>query len=294
MPLELSPAEAANPVSISSKEFFEKIPPGSRCTIGEAARKESSMHSSWWTLNVPTLQLHCTTPECDGVRFFTTSSEPKVEPRKTTQHFTTFSCKNCEKSSKTYAYRVTLSPDGLTAELHKFGELPAFGLPTPARLISLLGSERDYYLKGRRSENQGLGIAAFAYYRRVLDNQRVRIIEEIARVAERLGAEPAMLSDLAVAKAETQFSKAVEAVKHGIPQALLIDGHNPLLRLHSALSEGLHAQTDQECLELATSIRLVLTEFVERMTLALKEEADLKSAVSRLLATKNLQTGSAK
>ena len=95
------------------------------------------------------------------------------------------------------------------------------------------------------------------------------------------------LDDLAAAKAETQFSKAVEAVRHGIPQALLINGHNPLLLLHTALSEGLHAQTDETCLELATSIRIVLTELVERMALALKEEAELKGAVSRLLASRS-------
>jgi hypothetical protein len=53
--------------------------------------------------------------------------------------------------------------------------------------------------------------------------------------------------------------------------------------LHSALSEGLHAQTDEECLELATSIRVVLTEFVERVAMALKDEAELDKAVSRLI-----------
>ena len=131
-----------------------------------------------------------------------------------------------------------------------------------------------------------LGIAAFAYYRRVIENQKNRILDEVVRVATKLGAPTEMLDDFSAAKAETQFSRAVASIKHGIPQALLVDGHNPLLLLHSALSEGLHAQTDAECLGLATSIRVVLTELVERMAIALKEEAELKSAVSRLLTVK--------
>jgi hypothetical protein len=53
--------------------------------------------------------------------------------------------------------------------------------------------------------------------------------------------------------------------------------------LHSALSEGIHAQTDEECLEIATSIRVVLSELADRISIALKDHAELKQAVSRLL-----------
>ena len=195
----------------------------------------------------------------------------------------TFVCRNCKKTSKTYAFWSILGEDEVNGELMKFGEQPPFGPPTPARVITLIGGERDYYLKGRRAENQDLGIAAFAYYRRVVENQKTRIIDEITRVAQKVGASEDVLNDLATARSETQFSKAVDAIKHGIPQSLLIDGHNPLVLLHSALSEGLHAQTDEQCLELATSIRVVLTELVERMRLALKEEVELSTAVTRLL-----------
>jgi hypothetical protein len=68
---------------------------------------------------------------------------------------------------------------------------------------------------------------------------------------------------------------------------LLIDGRNPLSLLHSALSEGLHEHTDEECLEIAQDIRVVLTELADRISLALKEEAELTQAVSRLLNRKS-------
>jgi hypothetical protein len=102
-------------------------------------------------------------------------------------------------------------------------------------------------------------------------------------VSQKIGASKEILDDLSAAKNETQFSKAVGTIKHGIPQALLINGHNPLMLLHSALSEGLHAQTDEQCLELATSIRVVLTDLVDRLGNALKDEAELNAAVNRLL-----------
>jgi hypothetical protein len=88
---------------------------------------------------------------------------------------------------------------------------------------------------------------------------------------------------LEAAQRETQFSKAMDMAKDAVPQALLIRGHNPLTLLHKALSEGLHAQSDERCLDLANTVRLVLMELAERIGQALKDEAELNSAVSRLM-----------
>jgi hypothetical protein len=77
--------------------------------------------------------------------------------------------------------------------------------------------------------------------------------------------------------------KAIESVKDSIPESLLVNGHNPLTLLHSALSEGLHAQTDEQCLELAQAVRVVLAELAERIGQALKDEAELNAAISRLM-----------
>src|SRR5207249_2713810 len=99
-------------------------------------------------------------------------------------------------------------------------------------------------------------------------------------------AEDALLADLEDAKKETRFSESIEKVKHGLPGALLIDGENPLTLLHNALSDGVHARSDSECLELATAIRRVLAEFAERMAVVLTEDKDLKSAVNKLRAVR--------
>jgi hypothetical protein len=94
---------------------------------------------------------------------------------------------------------------------------------------------------------------------------------------------PEVQSVFEQAARETQFRKAVEDVKSVIPQELSIDGHNPLTLLHSALSQGLHANTEEQCLEMATSIRIVLTELSERISIALKDEVELKQALKTLM-----------
>ena len=278
-----APAETKKTAPITLKEFFETVPPGRYVNVtGIAEFKQGSFGTAYY-LRQETLQLHCVVPACDGVRFFDAVHERYLDKGSSTLVFATYRCRNCHIATKTYACDVKLSGDGKNGELFKFGEFLPFGPPTRARVITLLGPERDYFLKGRRVEQQGLGIAAFAYYRRAVENQKNRILDEIIKVSEKLGVSTEMLADLNAAKKETQFSKAIEAVKHGIPPALLINGHNPLTLLHSALSEGLHAQTDEQCLELATSIRVVLTELADRLGAALKEEAELNAAVTRLL-----------
>ena len=103
----------------------------------------------------------------------------------------------------------------------------------------------------------------------MVEDQKSRIIGDIIKVAETIDALVETISTLKEAQREQQFSKAIEKMKGAIPQRLLIDGQNPLSLLHSALSRGLHGQTDETCLEIATDVRLVLAEFSELLGHAL-------------------------
>ncbi len=86
--------------------------------------------------------------------------------------------------------------------------------------------------------------------------------------------------------AENQFSKALEFVTDALPQALLINGQNPLTLLHAALNGGLHNQTDEECLGLAHAVRVVLVELAERLGQAMKDDKEIKDAIARLTSPK--------
>lgn len=120
----------------------------------------------------------------------------------------------------------------------------------------------------------------------MVENQKNRILDEIIKVAEKLRVSADVVASLKAAKAENQFAKALASVKDAVPQALLINGLNPLSLLHSALSDGLHDQTDEHCLGIASSVRVVLGELSERLSQALKDEAELNNAISKLMAVK--------
>jgi len=277
---------ADKPSVITWKEFLQEHPPGNVVIVSGAATGLNPINlPPNIVLVIPSIKLYCPEETCGADMFFASPGEPypiSLIKGAFKRVFLTYKCKNCGNYSKTFALFVKLKEDDL-CEAYKFGEYPPFGPHTPARVISLIGPDRDIFLKGRRAESQGLGIGAFAYYRRVVENQKGKLIGEIIKAAKQLGTKKDMLDTLEAAKRENQFSKAVEQIKDAIPKSLLIKEHNPLTLLHTALSRGMHAKTDKDCLEVATDIRVVLVELAERIGLVLKDNAELSASLGRLL-----------
>jgi hypothetical protein len=289
-PQQADATPEAAPMALS--EFMEQSPPSQIRVIEEEAFKISESPSGDYLgavlIPFPDLQLHCDHPNCGGLRTYRPrSSDDKrlkvyVADDDWSFKYVTYVCGNCGVQTRTFSIAAQYNAEGV-GRLYKFGELPAFGPKTSARLISLIGPDRDLFLRGRRCESHGLGIGAFGYYRRVVERQKDRILDEIIRVATKLKVSSDTIDLLRQAQKEIQFSKAIGSIKDAIPQSLLVNGHNPLTLLHSALSRGLHEDSDVVCLQLAHDIRVVLAELSERLAQALKDEAELNTAITRLL-----------
>lgn len=264
-------------------EFLESIPPNRMTHINDLS---SWMHGRFNAFNAPEIQLHCENQACNGVRFFRCTSGKNKQLHDSAYEFfyVDYVCSNCQETRKTFSLAAKVVNDGSSkGECYKFGELPVYGPPVSPKLLKMIGPDRDVFLKGRRCENQGLGIGAFIYYRRVVENQKNRILNKIVEVSEKIGTSEENIKVLKEAVEESQFSKALNMAKNAIPESLLINGHSPILLLHSALSEGVHALDDEKCLEIASSIRIVLGELAERLSQALKDEAELTRALATLM-----------
>jgi hypothetical protein len=283
-------AAGKSPLPISFAEFLASVPPSQPTKVSDVCNVKSVPGGpQWHEITIPQLQLNCTSNECNGLRFFRFKEGERSIPVGKYGKLTyfTYICPNCRQVEKIFAFHVSVQDDFFGTgggQCYKFGEHPPYGSPTPNRLLKLFGKDSKIFLKGRQCENHALGIGAFGYYRRVVESHKNQILDEIIKVAKKIA--PEMVEPLEAAKREHQFLKAIDSVKDAIPQGLLINGHNPLTLLHSALSEGLHAQTDEQCLELAHHVRVVLTELVERLGQALKDEAELNTAISRLMKPK--------
>lgn len=292
---ETGMAEAIEDTPITLAQFLETIPPSQTRTVQakfvaqRVVRGDS--HFVRVTVDWPDIQIHCTDQNCNGMRFYRPDDEnfTTMVDQGWSEEFITYKCSNCRSQTRLFAVmgcvesRDPAGGQAICIKFLKLGEYPQFGPFTSPRLISLIGGDRDIFLQGRRCENQGLGIGAFAYYRRVVESQKSRILDNNIKAAEKTRATPEMIAALHKAKGETQFKRAVEDLKDAIPESLLVDGHNPLTLLHSALSDGLHARTDEECLDLAQTIRLVLGDLADRIAQALKDDRELNKAISKLM-----------
>jgi hypothetical protein len=268
---------------VSLKDFFEKIPPNNHCKITNNIYEDIKKSKF---LYIPEITLFCNNEKCLGERLFVKKNYSTYYLENEKLDFLIFSCKNCGIEKKIYSLFIFFDSTNNLVIFNKIGELPLFGQRTSSKLIELVGPDKEYFLLGRRCENQGLGIGAFTYYRRVVENQKNRIFDKIIEVAKKVSIKNEIISDLESAKLETQFKTGVDKIKHALPESLLIDGHNPLVLLHKALSEGVHEKSDSECLELASSIRIILAELTKKASNVLKEDAEVKSALSNLFNRK--------
>jgi hypothetical protein len=271
--------------AIPFAEFLESIPPAKEIKVTDLSMVVNLSRDGklYYQVKSPDLNLHCKSAQCSGPRFFRRKdSDMKPYSTRIAQFHLRYTCSNCQTTDKIFAVHARFEDDG-SARCFKIGEYPPYGPPTPTRLLKLLGENRDLFLKGRRCEYQGLGIGAFVYYRRVVESQKNRILDEVIKVSEKIGAPADVLRALRDAKKEVQFSRAIDSAKGAIPPALLIRGHNPLTLLHSALSAGVHEMTDESCLKYAQDIRAVLAEFSESVGRVLKDESELNAALTRLM-----------
>ncbi|WLH33861.1 hypothetical protein PSH79_18195 [Pseudomonas sp. FP2196] len=280
-----TPTASSDTVERSFADFLEASPPNQIAIINDLMEKKWDGGNQYYFLKTPEIQIHCPDESCNGIRFHRCVDGHKLAPTeaKPANYFIVYRCSNCTRHVKSFAisaYRDSL----VSGTLVKFGENPVFGPPVASRLLKLIGPDRENFLKGRRCENQGLGIGAFVYYRRVVEHQKNRIFKEIVKVSEKIGAPTNKINILNAALEETQFTKALDMAKDAMPDSLLINGHSPLKLLYRALSEGIHNLSDEECLGFASSVRIVLGELSDRLSQALKDEAEITNALNRLLA----------
>jgi hypothetical protein len=286
-------------------------------TVHEAVygRGERLHKTQHMFVNVQTIWLHCDHPDCDGRQKFDAAPANKfrdsslIELDDSGNVFARFICRTCGISEKYFALQFeptqqaeeiyaqqkeefqkraeakddqswTTKP--LPATCFKYGELPPFGPRTPSKLLSLLRPEHETFIKGRRSESQGLGVGALAYYRRIVELRWRALVAEIEKIAASSGSPDHVIVAIRRAGNDQRFSAAVESINDALPAALFINGHNPLRLLHNALSEGIHNLSDEKCLELASHIRVVLVELTERISQAINHRQDLEAAVKAL------------
>jgi hypothetical protein len=210
-------AEELKPVEISMLTFLQETPPTDDYILISDALQRDTNTVRYNTINRPPLVLHCSHKICSGPRVYRYKSGNRYldQNEEITNTYLTYLCSNCGRTAKMFSLAVKAIDilSSKSALCAKFGEIPKFGTPTPNRLLRLFGGDSKIFLKGRQCENHGLGIGAFSYYRRVVENHKDQLFDELIRVAVKIA--PDTVSTLQAAKGQHQFMNALDSVRMG-------------------------------------------------------------------------------
>ena len=300
-------SQLAQPVSATALTSFEDVllsPPHAEDCLWAAERNLAPSPGTDLAPSLPNISLYC--DECDGERYYggywirsnaDVFGDQAERARDEMAHrVAVYTCRNCEKSTVHMYLRLTpvsRVSNAWKSSIKKVGQDPSYRPRIPKRVQRLMGSnDWELYKKARTSEGLALGIAAFTYYRRVVEHVWERLIGKLIEVAKTTN-EGGLITTLTDAKNNWRFSNAVEDVAPAIPSRLMIKGRNPLLLLHNAFSDGVHNLTDEQCLERARDGRIVLEVLLELIGEVLSEEAELAQAVLRLSAKRSAAPASA-
>jgi len=232
----------------------------------------------------PSINMHC--HKCESIQTFNMKNEYYRPfgyanvPSGNTNIQMIYICQSCKEFNREfYAY---ISPN--LDYIYKYGQYPEWEIKMDKNLEKTLGKHSQTFRKGLVCESQGYGIGAFAYYRRITEEIIDELLDSIIDLIEPENVDKYKTALEATKKTRVTQEK-IELVKDLLPGILKPNGMNPLGVLHSELSEGLHAETDANCLENATHIKEILI-FLINQIIQSKEAAKIFTSSMKTLLEK--------
>ena len=179
-------------------------------------------------------------------------------------------------------YHVEQIVDEETIRLQKYGERPRKRLARDPVLQRFLKDDLDNYEKAVDCLSNGYGIAAFAYFRRVVENNINGLLDLVQEDAKFSGEDTQVTAALAELRKNSPMNKRIEIANHALPKHLNPDGLNPLGRLYQVLSEGVHNFSEEECLKKAKETSVCLAYLVSELASRKKNRTRFKNMVGGL------------
>jgi hypothetical protein len=140
---------------------------------------------------------------------------------------------------------------------------------------------KNWLYKAKKLLNLNMGIGSFAYFRRIIEKELIKIIEEIKQLPDsNKGGIQKLLDEY---EANPKTYTIYENLINYLPNSLKQLNDNPIQLLYKQTSEGLHFLSEEECLKRSKSIEYLLEFTLRKIN---EENSELK-AVKDVI--KNLQ-----
>ncbi len=191
-----------------------------------------------------------------------------------------YECKGCSNFELTFI--VKFSDDAKTVQ--KIGQYPGYSVSGDRQTSSMLGEAKLLYRKGLICESQSFGIAAFAYYRRIVELNMKNILLKVSEIFDNdieKGKYVSAIELIVVAKIAAEKIKIIFDL---LPPSMKPFGNNPLKLIYEILSIGIHELSDEECLDFSIDLRKNIEAFIHLLNVNAESILDLSESTKKLLA----------
>jgi len=138
----------------------------------------------------------------------------------------------------------------------------------------------NWYFKALKSLNDGLGIGAFAYFRRIIEKELISIVNDLAHLNS--GCSDKIQELLTKYSQNDKVYLLYENIFEYLPESLKILGDNPFQLLYKQTSEGLHSLTESECLKRADNINTLLRFVIRKINEEKSEILEIRNIIKDL------------
>jgi len=212
-----------------------------------------------------------------------------------------YACGLCKQRYLTVLYRTLErkreprsqpgSTRTVTSKIQKIGQSPALSINIPKALQNNLGTNAaNLYKKALVCRNEGFGLAAVTYIRRVVEDKTDELIEVVSELAESHNVDSEVIKKIRAAKTErTTYDNKLRIAATVLPTSLVVDGVNPLGELYSLVSGGVHDLTEEECIAVADETKSVFEFTFTNLRAETKVRQDFVSKVKKWAGGKGAQ-----
>ena len=267
------------PTAMPNKEFLEEYPLYRKFKVASLPATNDQL---------PKVRLNMACPTCQSDQTFAMTNEFWENFQYTNspvwgQVFrAVYLCTHCQKFERVFY----VAADQKGQWLMKVGQFPSWEMHGNPLIEKMLGKHADQYKKGLVCESQSYGIGAYGYYRRIVEETIDELLDEISQLLSGDQLDK-FYEALAKTKKTIVTQEKIDLVKDLLPPILRPDGMNPLSVLHSSLSEGLHAASDEACLEQAVIIREILVFLVTQVAASKAAAKSFTEGMRKLLEKKS-------
>jgi len=263
-------------VQLQLKNFFENYPLYKEINISVLI---SSINPT--SIKLREIEYECPNCECKKPLHNDDSASTAVIlnlGKKTALNYTEFTCVSCQRFSKLFILNLEKVENSIL-KITKIGEYPQKQLKRNKELAKFFKSDKEEYNKAVICISHGYGVAAFAYMRRIIENNIHQLLDMIA---EDDMADNSIKVALAELRNESPMSQKIAIANKALPSYLMINGHNPLGAMYKVLSEGVHSLSDDECLRRTEAVQNCLEYIISGLATHKKSKEAFKDNLDLL------------